>query len=84
LLKATENTAPADTINEALIVEGSIQFGDFPAHEQRVLVVSKGALKADGVLGTTFLKKYRYAFDMQAKKLYLSALRKPDMAQSFP
>ena len=83
LLKATENTAPADTIGDALIVEGSIQFGDFPAHEQRALIVSKGALQADGVLGTAFLNNYRYAFDMQNKKLYLSALRKSDLAQSF-
>ena len=84
LLKATENTAPADTIGEALIVDGNIQFGEFPARPQKALIVSKGAFEADGVLGTSFLNNYRYAFDMEAKKLYLSALRRSDVVQSFP
>lgn len=76
LLGATEFTAPADTIADALIVDGSIQLGELDAREQRALIVSKGAFKADGVLGTGFLNNYRYAFDMEAKKLYLSRLRK--------
>ena len=82
-LQATEYTAPADTIGDALVVDGSIKFAGFPALEQKALIVSKGAFKADGVLGTGFLNNYRYAFDMEAKKLYLTALRKSGKAQSF-
>lgn len=82
-LGATEFTAPADTIADALIVDGSIKLGELGARDQRALVVSKGAFEADGVLGTGFLNNYRYAFDMEAKKLYLSELRKSDRTELF-
>lgn len=74
-LEADDTTAPADTINDALIARGTIKLGTLPAHEQKVLIVSKGAFEADGVIGTAFLNNYRYAFDLEAKKLYLTALR---------
>lgn len=83
-LNATELTAPADTLNKAIIVTGELQMAGFPALDHSVLIVSKGAFEADGVLGTGFLSNYRYAFDMEANKLYLSALSKSGITQNFP
>lgn len=74
-LKADEFTAPADTIGNALIAPGRIKLGDLPFKEHTALVVSKGAFEADGIIGTSFLANYSYAFDLLEKKLYLTELR---------
>lgn len=84
LLNATEFTAPAETLPAAMIVSGKLQLAGLPALEQRALIVSKGAFQADGVLGTGFLSNYRYAFDLEKKKLYLSALSKGGHVQNLP
>lgn len=75
-LEADEYTAPADTLGDALIAPGRVKLGDLPFQNQTALVVSKGTFQADGVLGTSFLANYRYAFDLASRKLYLTALNR--------
>lgn len=83
-LNATELTAPAETLPAAMFVAGELQLAGLPALDQRALIVSKGAFQADGVLGTGFLSNYKYAFDLEEKKLYLSPLSKDDFNQTLP
>lgn len=74
ILQADDTTAPADTLDEALVAHGRIQLGTTGERDQIALIVSKGTFEADGVIGTAFLNNFRYAFDMETGKLYLSAL----------
>ena len=74
-LKADEFTPPADTIGDAIIAPRKLKFRNLPFKDHVALVVSKGGFEADGIIGTTFLANYRYAFDLLNKKLYLTELR---------
>lgn len=74
-LKADEYTAPAETLSDALLAPGRLQLGNLQFKEQIALIVSKGAFEADGVIGTSYLSNFSYAFDFASKKLYLTELR---------
>ncbi|WP_262695478.1 hypothetical protein [Kordiimonas aquimaris] len=72
ILNVDELATPAETLPTAIVVPSMLGVGRMDPIEQNVLIVSKGGFTADGVLGTAFLNNYRYAFDMAAKKIYLS------------
>lgn len=71
-LKASDITAPADTLNDAIKIRGHLQLGSLPAFGHDALIVSRGSFAADGVMGAAFLGNYRYAIDLKTEKLYLA------------
>lgn len=69
---ADELTAPSETLNTAIIVPSMLSVGELTPITQNALIVSKGGFAADGIIGTSFLNNYMYAFDIADKKLYLA------------
>lgn len=73
-LRADEETPTAETLRTPLFADTQMQIADLPPVEAKARIVSRGMFRgADGIVGTSFLNKHRYAFDLTLKKLYLAA-----------
>lgn len=71
-LQAQDTDAPADTMKAAMFQEGLLRLPETEPVAGRVIITSKGGFPADGVMGTDFLNRFRYALDVGAKRLYFS------------
>lgn len=75
-LQADEETPLKETLKAPIYVDTVMQIDGMAPEAQRARIVSRGVFEgADGVVGTSFLNNYRYAFDLTVKKLYLAKSR---------